>query len=105
MRCVPMPDFSAPFVVEASFRLPGLGLLVLPAAPEPDWLLAHSLHTALAVTMPSNIPHSSSIIGTIEEIAHEEQPQRQALLLDFDPGTSMSPGICLRISEVPSELY
>lgn len=99
-----MLEFPAPFVIETSFKLPGLGLLVLPAAPEPNWLMAYSLHTALNVMLPSSIQHPLPVIGTIEEISHSGQSERRALLLDFDPNTPLSPGICLRVGEASSEL-
>ena len=99
-----MSEFSEPFVVEASFRLPGLGLLVLPAAPEPSWLTAYSLHTALTIVLPPSIQHPPSVIGTIEEISHDSQSQRRALLLDFAPDTSLPSGIYLQASKISSDL-
>ena len=99
-----MLEFATPFVVETSFRLPGLGLLVLPAEPEPNWLMAYGLHTVLTVTLPSSIQYPSSVIGTIEELSHSGQSERRALLLDFDPITPLSPGAYLQVNEAPSEL-
>jgi hypothetical protein len=98
-----MPDFSAPFVVEGSVRLPGLGLLVLPAAPISDWLIASDLHTALAVTFSASINSSHYIIGTIEEISRNDQPTQRALLLDFDPDTPLVPETRLQVSKASSE--
>jgi hypothetical protein len=98
-----MSELLTPFIVETSFRLPGLGLLVLPVAPEPSWLAAYELHTALAVTLPSSMPAVLSILGTVEEIAHESQVRR-ALLLDFDPGTSLLAGTYLQAGEIQPEL-
>lgn len=100
-----MSEFSAPFVVEASFKLPGLGLLVLPTVPEPSWLMAYSLHTALAVMLPPSIRYPLSVIGTIEEVSYECQPQRRALLLDFDPITPLPAGIFLQASQILSDLH
>jgi hypothetical protein len=98
-----MSEFSAPFVVASSFRLPGLGLLVLPAAPLPHWLAIYDLHTALAITLPPGIQPHHSIIGTVEEVSQDDQAQR-ALLLDFDPDTSLAPGIHLQASETHLDL-
>jgi hypothetical protein len=99
-----MLEFSTPFVVETSFRLPGLGLLVLPAIPEPSWLLTHSLHTAFTVTLPPSIQHTSPIIGTVEEISYSGQTERRALLLNFDPIAPLPSGIYLQVSKSSPEL-
>jgi len=98
-----MLELSTPFVVETSFRLPGLGLLVLPAASEPSWLTACSLHTMLTVRLPASTQYSLPVIGTIEEISHSDQLARRALLLDFDPSIPLSSGIYLQVEEAPSE--
>ena len=90
-----MPEPLTPFVVESSFRLPGLGLLVLPIAPEPSWLATYELHTALALMLSGT---QAPIIGTVEEVANDSQ-LRRALLLDFDPGTSLPAGTCLQASK------
>lgn len=91
-----MPDLSAPFVVEYSVRLPGLGLLVVPAAPIPNWLATYSLHTALAVMLPES-PHT--VIGTVEELSQNGHLEQRALLLDFDPNLPLAPGTYLQVSE------
>jgi hypothetical protein len=98
-----MPELLTPFAVETSFRLPGLGLLVLPVAPEPGWLAAYDLHTALSITVSSNTQIALPILGTVEEIVHDSQVRR-ALLLDFDPSISLPVGTCLQASETQSEL-
>jgi hypothetical protein len=100
-----MPDFSAPFVVEGSVRLPGLGLLVLPATPTPDWLSSYALHTAVAVIIPVITTSSQPISGTIEEIARDGQLTQRALLLDFDPDTTLATGILLQVSEASFYLF
>lgn len=100
-----MPDFSAAFVVASSVRLPGLGLLVLPAAPTPEWLATYDLHTAVAVIIPVITTSSQSVIGTIEEIARDGQLTQRALLLDFDPDTTLVIGTRLQVSEASLDLF
>ena len=100
-----MSDFSAPFVVKGSVRLPGLGLLVLPAAPIPDWLASYDLHTAVAVIIPILTTSSKPISGTIEEVARDGQLMQRALLLDFDPDTTLATGILLQVSEASLDLF
>ncbi len=93
-----MADLSEVFVVETSFRVPGLGLLVLPAQPAPAWLADYPLHTALACELlPAGLPPATAT-GTVEELAHDGQPPRRALLLDFDPGGPLPPGTRLQAS-------
>ena len=98
-----MPDLSEEFVVETSFRVPGLGLLVLPAQPVPAWLAAYPLHTALACGLQAEGLPPATATGTVEELAHDGQPPRRALLLDFDPGGPLPAGTRLQASagEVP----
>ncbi|MGI4871342.1 MAG: hypothetical protein ACRYFX_09200 [Janthinobacterium lividum] len=74
------------FTIARSLRVPGLGLLVLPEAPAPAWLMAHSLHTALHLRLHRPGEPSLPLPATIEEIAHNEEPSARALLLDADPG-------------------
>jgi hypothetical protein len=99
-----MPDLSAPFIIEASVRLPGLGLLVLPAAPAPGWLATYELHTALAISLPVSALSPQSVIGTIEEIARNGQLTERALLLAFDPDNSLAVGTRLQVSEASLDL-
>ncbi len=99
-----MPDLSAPFIIEASVRLPGLGLLVLPAAPAPGWLATYELHTALAISLPVIALSPQSVIGTIEEITRNGQLTERALLLDFDPDNSLAVGTRLQVSEASLDL-
>jgi hypothetical protein len=73
------------FWVARSLRLPGLGLLLLPTTPPPDWLAAFSLHTALALRLHRPGQPPLSVIATIEELAHADEPPARALLLDADP--------------------
>jgi hypothetical protein len=75
------------FVVHRSFRVPGLGLLVLPAAPAPAWLATTALHTALELELhrPSQPP--LTLVATVEELAATDEQPTRALLLDADPGT------------------
>lgn len=75
----------AAFAVARSFRVPGLGLLLLPAAPPPDWLAAFSLHTALELRLHRPGEPPLPVIATIEELATAAEPPGRALLLDADP--------------------
>ena len=94
-----MPELQTDFVVKTSFRLPGLGLLVLPASPVPAWLTAYALHTALSVTLLIEEQPPISLIGTVEELARDGQPTQRALLLDFAPDSLLPPGARLQIAE------
>jgi hypothetical protein len=98
-----MSEFSVPFVVENSFRLPGLGLLVLPVVPAPSWLAGYDLHAALAITLPSSTQSSQFITGTVEEIAQDGQLKRRALLLDIDSDISIVSGTYLQADEIHSD--
>ena len=82
-------------MVETSFRVPGLGVLVLPAPPAPAWLAAVPLHAALSLEATGLLP-AATIAGTVEELARDDQPPRRALLLDFDPGGPLPAGTRLR---------
>ena len=92
---------TAVFWVARGFRVPGLGLLVLPAAPVPAWLAAPPLHTALHLRLgrPGQLP--LALPATIEEVAHDGQPPARALLLDADPEGEVGPGAWLELLEIP----
>lgn len=93
-----MAELSEVFVVESSFRVPGLGVLALPSAPAPAWLAAYPLHTALAISLLADALPPIALTGTVEELAHDGQPPRRALLLDFDPGGPLAAGTRLQAS-------
>lgn len=96
-----MPEFFATLTLESSFRVPGLGVLAVPTAgPAADHLLAYALHTALAVTLLVEGQPPLALTGTVEELAHDGQPPRRALLLDFDPGGPLPNGTRLRVGDV-----
>ena len=99
-----MPEPGEVFVVESSFRVPGLGVLVLPAAPRPAWLQAYALHTALPLHLLSQGQPPQLLTGTVEELAHEGEPLRRALLLDFDPGGALLAGTQLQAGPPLPEL-
>ena len=81
--------------VAATWPLPGLGLLALPDAATPH-LLAHPLHTALAVEIELASGRLAGV-GTVEEITRTDTVER-GLLLDFGsvavpalpPGTALA---------------
>ena len=81
--------------VARSLRVPGLGLLLLPTAPAPAWLLASPLHTALAVQLhcPSQPPQT--LLASTEEVAPADGPPTRALLFSTDPGGEVPPGAWL----------
>lgn len=96
-----MPTPLALFELENSFRLPGLGVLAVPAAgPALDMLATYALHTALAVTLLAEGQLPQALTGTVEELTHDGQPPRRALLLDFDPGGPLPSGTRLRLEAV-----
>ena len=96
-----MPDPLAILELEASFRLPGLGVLAVPTAgPAAASLAAYALHTALAVTLLAEGQLPQALTGTVEELTHDGQPPRRALLLDFDPGGPPPSGARLRLEAV-----
>ena len=100
-----MPEPLATLVLETSFRVPGLGVLVVPAAPAVAQLAPYALHTALAVTLLVDGQPPLALTGTVEELAHDGQPPRLALLLDFDPGGPLPSGTRLHIEQaLPSLL-
>jgi hypothetical protein len=91
-------ELSEVFVVETSFRVPGLGVLALPSAPAPAWLAAYPLHTALAIKLLADALPPTALTGTVEEVAHDGQPSRRALLLDFNPDGPLAVGTRLQVS-------
>lgn len=100
-----MPELLATLVLESSFRVPGLGVLVVPATPEAMALLAYELHTALALRLLVEGQPPLALTGTVEELAHDGQPPRRALLLDFDPGGPLPSGACLQVAAILPALY
>ncbi len=94
-----MPAISpAAFVIARGLRVPGLGLLVLPAAPAPAWLAAMPLHTALALRLHRPGQPPLPLPATLEELAHGEEPPVRALLLDADPGGPLPAGAWLTLA-------
>ncbi len=101
---MPTHESLATLVVAASFRVPGLGVLAVPAAgPAAASLAAYALHTALAVSLVDESQPPLALTGTVEELTHDGQPPRRALLLDFDPGGPLPVGARLRLkAELPA---
>jgi hypothetical protein len=100
-----MASDDSVFYIDHSFRVPGLGLLVLPTAPGPGWLAPLALHTALVVQL--HWPGQPALVlpATVEELAHEPHPPTRALLLDADPGP-LPAGAWLTLAEIAtSELF
>ncbi|GAB3635307.1 hypothetical protein GCM10027422_08970 [Hymenobacter arcticus] len=89
---------SPTFVVATSFRVPGLGLLVLPAPPAPAWLGAHPLHTALLLRLHCPGQPPLALPATIEELDRAGELPARALLLDADPGGPLPTGAWLEIA-------
>lgn len=83
------------FLIGRSFRVPGLGVLVLPTAPAPDWLASYALHTALALHLHRPGYPPLPLPATVEELAAEGEPATRALLLDADPGGELPVGAWL----------
>jgi hypothetical protein len=99
-----MPPSASAFVVSRSFRLPGLGLLVLPVVPIPAWLASTDLHTSLAVQLYCPGRPSLLLTATSEEITPADGPLTRALLLDADPDL-LAPGAWLELEHImPQEL-
>ena len=94
---------TAPYYVARSLRVPGLGLLVLPAPPAPAWLAAHPLHTVLALHLHRPGQPALPLPATIEEVAAPGQLPTRALLLDADPGEPGA-GAWLEVVDVPEGL-
>ena len=101
-----MPEPLATLVLETSFRVPGLGVLAVPSAgPAATALAVHDLHTVLAVTLLATGQPPVALTGTIEELTHDGQPPRRALLLDFDPGGPLPSGTCLQVEAILPPLF
>ncbi|MDQ2769500.1 MAG: hypothetical protein M3Y54_03255 [Bacteroidota bacterium] len=87
---------SAPVLllrVAATWLLPGLGLLALPAGPTPH-LTAYALHTALAVRAVR--PDGMALVGvaTVEEVSRpgtEAAVSQRALLLEMEAAETLPP--------------
>lgn len=93
------------FWVARSLRVPGLGLLVLPAPPTPAWLAAPPLHAALRLWLHRPGYPPLALPATIEEVAPEGHPPTRALLLDADPAGELGPDARLVLAEIlPAEL-
>lgn len=99
-----MPKPLALFRIEASFRIPGLGTLVLPVGPTPTWLAECTLHTTWVITIliEGQLPYST--FGTVEELAHEGQLPHRTLLLDFNLGAPLPNGSHLQAHETLLQL-
>jgi len=95
-----MPQLSF-FYVDSSFRVPGLGVLVRPAAPAPSWLADYPLHTAVALALHRPGLPTLGLPATVEELAHDDQPPARVLLLDADPGP-LPAGAWLALEAVPT---
>lgn len=76
--------------VAHSFRVPGLGVMALPAEPAPR-LLPLALHSPLAATVVFGDGRTESVAATVEEIEHLGTTRR-GLLLEFATPTSLPPG-------------
>ena len=85
--------------VDATWSLPGLGLLALPAGPTPH-LTKHSLHTSLAVeaVLPGGVRIPAT--ATVEEVTltAADFPVR-GLLLDFGMAIELVPGAEIWLSQ------
>lgn len=86
-----MPLSANDFIVSRSLRLPGLGLLVLPAAPAPTWLATPALHTALALQLHAPGQPALFLTATIEELTPADGLPTRALLLEADLGDLLLP--------------
>lgn len=101
-----MTEPLATLVLETSFRVPGLGVLAVPSAgPAAAALAAYALHTALALRLLAEGQPPVALTGTIEELIHDGQPPRRALLLDFDPGGPLPSGALLQLAAVLPPLF
>ncbi len=93
------------FVVTTSLRVPGLGVLALPAAPLPDWLVAAELFTTLALRLHRPGQPPLALRATVEEISQASHPLTRALLFDADLG-ELAPGSWLSLEGiVENELF
>lgn len=79
--------------VAATWPLPGLGLLALPADPTPH-LQPYALHTTLAVlaTGPNGERHAGT--ATVEEITQPHEPDApvRGLLIEFGTPVTLLSG-------------
>ncbi len=91
-------------LIDRSFRVPGLGLLVLPTAPAPSWLARLELHTAKEVQLHRPGQPPLLLPATIEELTLADQPATRAVLLDADPGRDIPAGTWLQIMPSENEL-
>jgi len=98
----PLPEA---FVVRGSFRVPGLGLLLLTDGPAPAWLAAPALHTAVQVRLHSPGQPALLLPATIEELGHDGQPPARALLLDADPSPPPIGAWLELVQVIAPELY
>ena len=100
-----MSACNSPFVIEKSFRVPGLGVLVLPTCV-PDWLASYSIHTALACHLHCPNQPPLSLIATVEELALDQQACIRALLIDGDLSDALLAQSWLSlITAIPDEVY
>ncbi|AMR27986.1 hypothetical protein A0257_13400 [Hymenobacter psoromatis] len=100
-----MPTPPHAFVIARSLRVPGLGLLVLPAAPAPAWLTTLALHTALALRLHRPGQPPLPLPATLEEVAYGNEPPVRALLLDADPAGPLPAGAWLALEIIqPQQL-
>jgi hypothetical protein len=85
------------FVIGQSFRVPGLGLLVLSESQLPYWLVGPPLHTVLMLQLhrPTQLP--LALTATIEELVSYDQEPVRALLLDADPEGGLPLGAWLTL--------
>ena len=102
-RRIPVPAPSHAFVIARSLRVPGLGLLVLPAAPAPAWLATMALHTALALRLHRPGQPPLPLPATLEELTRGDEPPARALLLDADPGGALPAGAWLALEIIQPE--
>jgi hypothetical protein len=91
------------FVIDQSFRIPGLGLLVLPCPPAPSWLASLPLHTILVLQLhcPSQLP--LPVFATIEEISRAMELPIRTLLFSTDPNGELPLGAWLTLEGVQRE--
>ena len=83
-----MSACNSPFIIGRSFRVPGLGVLVLPTRV-PDWLASHPIHTALTCRLHCPNQPPLPLIATVEELEYDLQITARALLLDVDPAQAI----------------
>ena len=77
----------------ATWPLPGLGVLLLPARPTPH-LASYPLHTALSVEVAPPGAARYAATATVEEITLDDAPDgpTRALLLDITEAEFLPPG-------------